>query len=264
MESSAPPAPHCRRPGQGGARVLVIGLLVAVLPSAVTAQDANYWAIPYGPIGQLLGGVLIGSARDLSATYYNPGGLILTADPTFLISVDALDREKWTIESPGAPSGTFDLASTRTAAAPSIIAGGLPGGSGGTRLAWSYLPRFNTHLMTNERKITGSGSDLVASEVLVTEDMSESWFGGTWSHLTGDSLGVGVTGYLAYRGYTYRSEFNAQADPAGSGATALIVDNTDTTTIDCWPSSAWPWTGDPSSWGSRSRLRALVCSAVEI
>jgi hypothetical protein len=212
-------------PARRFAAGLAMVLAVVALPPLATAQDANYWALPYGPIGQLLGGVLIGGARDLSATYYNPGGLILTDDPTFLLSMDVLEREKLQIEGTGgAAASASDLSSTRTAAAPSLIAGALPLGGAGSRFAWSYLPRFSSDFLTNERR-NYEGNEGLANEVVISERTSESWFGGSWSRLSGEHLGLGLTGYLAYRSHEYRSEFNAQQDTTGSGATVLIVDN---------------------------------------
>jgi hypothetical protein len=57
--------------------LVVASLTVAGLAGPAAAQDANYWTIQYGPVAQLLGGQVVGSTRDLSATYYNPGGLAL-------------------------------------------------------------------------------------------------------------------------------------------------------------------------------------------
>ena len=220
-------APGPRR--SGSACLLLLGAVLSqALPAPAQAQDAHYWAIAYGPIGQLLGGTLIGSARDLSATFYNPGGLVLTEDPTFLVSVDALDRERLRVEAGGTEILNSDLSATRTTAAPSIIAGALPQSMSGpnARLAWSYLPRFDVSFRANERQRSSPGSGgFLASEMALTEDMSESWFGVTWSQLVDQGLALGGTGYLAYRGHQYRAEFNAQTDPAGVGATTLLVDN---------------------------------------
>jgi len=52
-------------------------VLLPLVPR-VQAQDSHYWSIQYGPVGQLVGGQVIGGVNDLSATYYNPGALGLT------------------------------------------------------------------------------------------------------------------------------------------------------------------------------------------
>jgi hypothetical protein len=48
--------------------------LIAALPGAAAAQDAQYWTYQYGTRANLLGGAVVGSVVDVSATYYNPGG----------------------------------------------------------------------------------------------------------------------------------------------------------------------------------------------
>jgi hypothetical protein len=43
-------------------------LLLGLCPGAARAQDSQYWTLQYGPVAELLGGVVVGSSRDLSAT----------------------------------------------------------------------------------------------------------------------------------------------------------------------------------------------------
>ena len=43
----------------------------------INAQETYYWNITYGTRSTLLGGAVIGSVSDLSATYYNPGAVAL-------------------------------------------------------------------------------------------------------------------------------------------------------------------------------------------
>src|SRR6185436_16883213 len=74
---------------------------LGLLATPARAQDAQYWDIQYGPVGQLLGGSVVGSARDLSATYYNPGGLALGEDPHFLLTVQAVKRQTITTKPVG-------------------------------------------------------------------------------------------------------------------------------------------------------------------
>ena len=71
LPSKRPPARGLRWSGAGTA----LALLVVAAPAL--AQDTHYWSIQYGPVGQLVGGQLIGGVNDLSATFYNPGALAL-------------------------------------------------------------------------------------------------------------------------------------------------------------------------------------------
>jgi len=46
------------------------------------ARTRSNWTLQYGPVAELLGGVVVGTTRDLSATYYNPGAPALAKDPS--------------------------------------------------------------------------------------------------------------------------------------------------------------------------------------
>ena len=79
-----------RRMGRPGitrsATVAVVALLA--LASRVAAQDSQYWSIQYGPVGQLVGGQVIGGVPDRSATFYNPGALALRNETSYLLSTE--------------------------------------------------------------------------------------------------------------------------------------------------------------------------------
>src|SRR4029453_18692120 len=69
----------------------LLALLPWLFPSAARGQDSQYWTLQYGPVAELLGGGVVGSTRDLSATYYNPGALALARDPSVLASVHSFE-----------------------------------------------------------------------------------------------------------------------------------------------------------------------------
>ena len=58
-------------------------------PGSAHAQDSHYWSEQYGTRAALLGGAMIGSVRDLSSTYYNPGATALNLEARFLLSARA-------------------------------------------------------------------------------------------------------------------------------------------------------------------------------
>ena len=59
-------------------RFLIIIICLSYSPAY--GQGSYYWNQNYGTISNLLGGLVIGSVRNVSATYYNPGYLGL-AEP---------------------------------------------------------------------------------------------------------------------------------------------------------------------------------------
>jgi len=190
------------------------GPLLALLATSAVAQDTNYWAIQYGPVGQLLGGQVIGDARDLSATFYNPGGLALESGSNFLLSTESFQIEDFRT-TPASDLELFEVASTRFGAAPTLVAGAFPRSWLGERtaLAWSFLTRQDLQVRLGRRlkdpfDLPGGAS---ASELYLDQDVNESWVGLTASRQVSETLGVGATLYGIYRGQRSRNEVNLQA-----------------------------------------------------
>ena len=105
--------------------VPLFAVALALCAGNARAQDSHYWNLQYGPTAELLGGVVVGSAQDLSATYYDPASLALAKDPAFLLSLNTVQLEQVSLES---ASDKRNLSSSRFASAPALIAGKLPDG----------------------------------------------------------------------------------------------------------------------------------------
>lgn len=206
---------------------LVIGSLWAAgLAASAAAQDANYWTIQYGPVAELLGGQVVGSTRDLSATYYNPGGLALANETAFLLSVQTVLVQGVTVDT---PAPLQPASSWTVGIAPSLIAGTFPKGWFGenTRLAWSYLTRQQLNVVLDSSAVgnlPGSGVRYGA-ESRLDQSMTEGWGGLTLCHRLNDSWGLGMTAYGVYRGQQTRREESAQLGGSGGGLTALSIDD---------------------------------------
>lgn len=199
--------------GHGAARLLVASVLSLSAASPAVAQDSHWWTNQYGNRARLLGGAVIGSSRDLSAVYYNPGGLALVDQPDALLTgyVFELDNIKYTdtlIE--GA-----ELSSTRFDAVAGLIAGELPFDFlGDSRLAYSYLTRHNLEYRFNEggtapldslSDFEGEGDALVG--LSYETRLRETWGGLTWS-MPVDRYGVGVSMFVANRSQRLRYSNN--------------------------------------------------------
>ena len=189
------------------------------------AQDTHYWSIQYGPVGQLVGGQLIGGATDLSSTYYNPGALVLRNESSYLLSTESFQLETLSTEpSPGLT--IFDTSSSHFGAAPALLAGILPRWLGqDTQLAWSFLTRQKLDVRLGERVDDPlAGASHSAAESYFDQDASEYWAGLTASHALSESVGLGMTLYGVYRGQRLRSEVSVEGIGAGgSSLTALGV-----------------------------------------
>jgi len=211
---------------------IVVPALAVLLGAAAAgrAQDSQYWDIQYGPVGQLLGGQVVGSTRDLSATYYNPGGLALADNPEFLLSVQGFSMRTFTIKPTG--GGQFlNTSITDFDTFPGFVAFSFPDSWFGkrTRMAFSILTRQQLNLRIDQRfagDTTASGR--YGLETLFDERMGETWGGLTLSHRLSDTVGVGATLYGVYRGQRVRWEQSLQVNnPDASGVTAQVVDDFD-------------------------------------
>jgi len=204
----------------------LVGFLAVAFVPTTHAQDANYWTFQYGPVAQLLGGQVVASSRDLSATYYNPGALALSEDPTFLLSTVAFSMESVSVD-PGQSGDIYQLSSRRFGPSPSLIAVAFPRRWLGedTRLAFSYLTRQNFDLRLQERTV----GDLVdpparyGAEALLDQRMNEGWAGLTLSRRMGDSWSLGLTWYGVFRSQRTRREGGVQASGDQVGFDALTV-----------------------------------------
>jgi hypothetical protein len=201
------------------------------LATSVSAQDAHYWDIQYGPVGQLLGGQVVGSSRDLSATYYNPGGLILGEDPDFLLSVNAFKRQNLTTK-PVSGGPFLSVSDTEWGTFPGFFGAAFPESWLGdrTRVAFSLLTRQQSIQRIDQRFVgneptTGARYGV---ETLYDQRMYETWGGLTFSRRLGESWGLGGTLYGVYRSQRTRSEQNLQlTGPTGNGLSALVVNDFD-------------------------------------
>ncbi len=202
--------------------------LGAALAIPAVAQDSQYWSIQYGPVGQLVGGQLIGGAPDLSATYYNPGALALKSRPSFLLSTQAVQTEYFSTASPAALGGIFDAESSIFGAAPSLLAGKIPKWLGqNTELAWSFLTRQKLEVRLGQRTF-GVIRDWEKSvgESYLNQRTNEIWGGITVSHRLSEASGLGVTVYGVNRGQRSRKEVTVQAI-AGDGRSLAVSGVTD-------------------------------------
>ncbi len=70
---------------------LLVMLAVLVFSTEGRAQDSHYWTHQYGTRSTLLGGAMIGNVTDISAAYYNPGGLAVIAAPQLILGARVYD-----------------------------------------------------------------------------------------------------------------------------------------------------------------------------
>ena len=182
---------------------IIILLLITISPANI-AQETYYWNVTYGTRSTLLGGAVIGSVSDLSATYYNPGAIALFEDVQFILSALVYQFENYSIKD-GAAEG-IDLDFSTVIPSPSFVAFDFDFDFlGKDKLALSILTRQTVSFEVSTRIIdsldvigSSPGKESFAGGFAYEKKFDDIWGGITYSTKLNELVGVGLTGYLAY------------------------------------------------------------------
>jgi hypothetical protein len=208
--------------------LLFSGILTAA--GTASAQDAHYWTLQYGTRAELLGGMVVGSIKDLSSTYYNPGALGFSLDQGLLLTTDAFDLTNLNMYA--ADNKELDISDTRLNKAPGMFAMRFPSVViGGNQIAISYLTRQAFELELSDNSINSwwdPGLDpadgSLSSEFRFYEYLNETWVGASWANALNDRMAVGATLYGIYRSQRMRLQTILQgAHTDGPGASATMI-----------------------------------------
>ncbi|MFI5236530.1 MAG: hypothetical protein ACHQLA_01175 [Ignavibacteriales bacterium] len=196
---------------------LKVLLVIFIIQFKLFSQDNNYWNIQYGTRSTLLGGAVIGSVSDLSATFYNPGAIALFPDIKFILSAQVYQLDNYTIKD-GAAEGV-DLEYSSIIPSPNFVAFDFDFDFlGDDRLAFSILTRQTTNLEFRTRIIdsidvisTSPGLENFAGGINYEKNSNDIWGGVTYSTKLSNTIGFGVTGYISYRSNKFTSSTILQA-----------------------------------------------------
>ena len=208
----------------------LFGLSLCVLCASVaTAQDSHYWTLQYGPESSLLGGLVIGSVSDVSATYYNPGALSRARDLSFAISTNVFEVSGILLEDGGGEG--VNLGRQTSGLRPSMVAGTIADSAFGGRGVIGYSAMNRVKGGQDFSGFLGREADRLDPELELSDlfalvrfegQYSDFWGGLTYSHRIGNGFGIGVTGYIASRSQTRRREDLVEAISLGGDGSASI------------------------------------------
>lgn len=184
----------------------LITFIVLLALSSIYAQDSHYWNLQYGTKSTLLGGAVIGSVRELSATYYNPGAVALFNDPKLILSAKVYQYEAITVVNGAGENRDLDYSSISPA--PTFVAFDIIiDTTGRNKLAFSLLTRQSMNFEFETRRIGiedgSAATNFVAGGLSMKQKFDEIWGGLTFSHKLSEVVGIGATAYVAYRNQTY-------------------------------------------------------------
>jgi hypothetical protein len=187
------------------AAMLLVAVLVALFsPAESFAQDTHYWVNQMGNRARLLGGAVVASPGDLSAVYYNPGGLALSHRAELVLA--GLGVELSSIKGTNAELPDRELEYRSTSMAPGMFAGEIPfSGESKHRFAYSVLTRYDSDIRIGAYAQLPNAAIAIPNAVLLTDRitadarLSEYWAGGTWAYLFQPSIGFGVSTFVVVR-----------------------------------------------------------------
>ena len=197
------------------------------------AQDSHYWAQQYGTRSKLLGGLVIGDVEDLGATFYNPGHIALTENPSFLLSAKVYQYQKIALEdSDGTLPGLED---TDVGTAPNLFAGSFnikkwPKHRFAYSLITRQLSQYETQLRVSQEDDLIDiipGTELLVGDISNSQDLKDEWWGLSWSYAISPNLGIGVTNYLVITSQKTSSRLSLEVLASGATAAALRLNQFD-------------------------------------
>lgn len=210
--------------------LLIMLFCLGLAGAPALAQDANYWDNQYGTKAKLLGGLVVGSPSDLSASFYNPAWLALRTDASLLLTTQALEYsrlEYGNVRNVG-KNPSFD----QFRPSPGFLGGRFRSGrDGGWAVTWTYLEKTRFSYGASARHVAADpapppdGNAWFSGEVYRKLDNNDSWYGAAFSRRIGERTAYGITPYLAYRSQRQRVQAAAQSLGAdGAYADLNIID----------------------------------------
>jgi hypothetical protein len=202
---------------------LLTAIILAIVAAPLHAQGANYWTVKYGPRASLLGGAVIGSVNDVSAAFYNPGGLAMADSLGFALSLNAFERTSTTAER--GLVGEDDVSTSQTGFAPSMLGGAIKGPESGNHVfTYSLITRQRVRNSISEVTTEApTGYQSLVSQFSLTKDALERWIGLSWAYAIRPNFGIGATGFVTMRFDSRATRVAVAGSQAGEGLTATRV-----------------------------------------
>lgn len=199
-------------------RYYILILFFYLLPAILKAQDTHYWTNQYGPRGSILGNSIIGSVKDNSSIYYNPGFLALVDTNNISVSASIYQYDMLKIKD-GAGIG-YDLKSNQTQILPSIVSGTYQFKNNKRhKLGYTILTKNQTGIKTSSRldkeeniipDYNNDGNEEFIGQFGLKTTLNEQWFGGCYSYKFNDHISIGFTAFGAYRTQSMEYSFTSK------------------------------------------------------
>jgi len=212
------------------------------------AQDRHYWDQVFGGKSALLGGIVVGSVRDYSATFYNPGAMGFLDKNSLSVNFNMYGIKDFSFEHGGGQN--INSRYTRVSLYPASLAGSIPFlGDSNNRFSYMIYGNGYSYVRVSERyegfydavderppSTPGRPPMFGNDEYLVNQGkldvlLSEVTVGFGYARKLSKNVGIGATLLGAYRDQTkirYESYYAFDTTYQRSAVSDLYVD------IDFW------------------------------
>jgi long-subunit fatty acid transport protein len=192
--------------------ILPFALGTCPLSFSVLSQEHHYWTNQFGSRSALLSGAVVGSVKDTSAVFYNPGGLGFLKESSFSVSANGYRLDRMTVDN-GAGTGN-ELESQSPQVVPLLVSGTFQ--LGDNTLGYSLITKNLSSLSMSDRLVFKEDFFVYASpsadeirpfdgyeeyrgQFLFDSKVSEIWGGISLARKLKNNVSVGVSGFLALR-----------------------------------------------------------------
>jgi hypothetical protein len=180
-----------------GILLIIVGF-VSVASEGI-AQEGHFWTQQYGTKSMLLSNSVIGGVEDLGAVFYNPARLGLIKNPSFLISANVYEWNRYKLENVFGENKNANK--SNFGGIPSLIAGSFNlSFLKKHTFAYAVLLRQNFDMNVGYREEVYSdvieqfpGEEYFNGSMHLRSTAKEQWFSLAWSYPINDRLSVGVT-----------------------------------------------------------------------
>jgi hypothetical protein len=202
--------------------LLVVGSIgLACLSGDSIAQDSHYWDNQYGTRAELLGGLVVGSSADLSASFYNPGWIALRNEASLLLTTKAAEVYRITLDN---EERLTDGPSSRTiASSPGYLAGRFSNDQDeGWKWVYSYLEKvkfvYDASAVVIDWNPEPGPEDFSwqSGEAFRISRVNEYWYGLSVARKIRNNLAIGFSPYIAHRTQDSRAQVTGEVLDAQS------------------------------------------------
>ncbi|MCC6411707.1 MAG: long-chain fatty acid transport protein [Saprospiraceae bacterium] len=180
-----------------GILLIIVGLATGA--SECYAQEGHFWTQQYGTKSMLLSNSVIGGVEDLGAVYYNPARLGLIKNPSFLISANVYEWNRYKLEN--AFGENKNANKSNFGGIPSLIAGSFNlSFLKKHTFAYAVLLRQNFDMNVGYSEEVYSdvidqfpGEEYFGGSMQLRSTAKEQWFSLAWSYPINERLSVGIT-----------------------------------------------------------------------